>query len=68
MYRKLGSLLLTVFVISGCTVTAKQIRPEIKPGLEYDTVYPHYIQLCAVSQIRAKFAQHGGSPSLLPLL
>ena len=28
----------------------------------YDELYPSYVEFCAVSQIRPKFARHGGSP------
>ena len=28
----------------------------------YDALFPYYVELCAVSQIRANFTEHGGSP------
>jgi hypothetical protein len=28
----------------------------------YDALFPYSVELCAVSQIRARFTCHGGSP------
>ena len=36
--------------------------PTIQAEPVYDQLYPYYVEVCAVSQIRAKFAEHGGSP------
>ena len=52
-------LLLTV----GCGPRLyKEAVPTIQAPPQYDNLYPYYVELCAVSQIRAKFAPHGGSP------
>jgi len=47
---------------SACASLSDEYHPPQQPGAEYDELYPQYIQLCAVSQIRAKFAATGGSP------
>ena len=36
--------------------------PEVRIDARYDALFPYYIELCAVSQIRPHFARHGGSP------
>ncbi len=58
---RLGALVLMVLV-SGCASLKDTYHPPQRPGAGYDTLYPQYVQLCAVSQIRAKFTKEGGSP------
>ncbi len=52
----------TVGLVSGCQSPQTTYHPPQRPGPVYDTLYPLYVQLCAVSQIRAKFAAAGGTP------
>lgn len=54
--------LLVMAVLCGCTTLSYEILPTIQPDFYYDYLYPYYIEICALSQIRAKFAAHGGSP------
>jgi hypothetical protein len=51
-----------VVLVSACASLKDTYHPPQRPGAEYDALYPQYIQLCAVSQIRAKFTKVGGSP------
>lgn len=36
--------------------------PDVRADARYDLLFPYYVELCAVSQIRSNFAPHGGSP------
>jgi len=57
----LASLLL---LGSGCVTVATHhgaIEP-ILPDARYDALFPYYLELCAVTQIRSNFAPHGGTP------
>jgi hypothetical protein len=48
--------------LTGCALTYKGVAPTIRPEPYYDRLFPYYTEICAVSQIRANFAKHGGSP------
>jgi hypothetical protein len=51
------------FLLAGaCAPLRDVVLPAHRPPPTYDELYPLYIELCAVSQIRAKFAEEGGSP------
>jgi len=52
----------SIALVSACASVRDTYYPPQQPGAEYDTLYPQYLQLCAVSRIRAKFAKEGGSP------
>jgi hypothetical protein len=52
-------LLLT---LPACDTISYESLPTIRPDPVYDALYPYYVEICAVSQIRATFAEHGGSP------
>lgn len=54
--------LLALAVLHGCAPLYDEVVPTIRPEPVYDQLYPYYVEICAVSQIRAKFAEHGGSP------
>ena len=54
--------LIAAFVLCGCAPLYDEILPTVRPEPVYDRLYPYYVEICAVSQIRAKFAAHGGSP------
>lgn len=54
--------MVTIVLVSGCATLKDTYHPPQRPSAAYDTLYPQYIQLCAVSQIRAKFTKEGGSP------
>ena len=57
----LTSLLL---ISSGCVTVATHegaIEPVL-PDARYDALFPYYLELCAVTQIRPNFAPHGGTP------
>jgi hypothetical protein len=67
MKRSQKFLLLTMamaalYLLSGCAVTSKVLEPPIRPAPDYDRLFPYYVEICAVSQIQANFAKHGGSP------
>ena len=62
MPARLTVVLAGMLLISACTSLSETYDPPQQPGAEYDQLYPQYIQLCAVSQIRAKFAKTGGTP------
>jgi len=53
---------LIVLVATGCTPLYREVIPTRQAPPVYDLLYPYYAELCAVSQFRAKFTQHGGSP------
>jgi hypothetical protein len=54
--------LLCPMILLGCDTVTHESLPTIRPEPVYDLLYPYYIEICAVSQIRAKFAEHGGTP------
>lgn len=62
MNRILGVCLLAAVFLTGCSTLSDKTYPPVTPGPVYQEIYPHYVQLCAVSQIRAKFADTGGIP------
>ena len=47
---------------TGCTPLYREVIPTMQADPVYDQLYPYYAEVCTVSQIRAKFAEHGGSP------
>ena len=51
-----------VLATTCATVVEGERFPSIEPDPRYDTLYPYYVELCAVSQIRAEFGEHGSSP------
>ena len=53
---------LVILVANGCTPLYREVIPTMQAEPVYDQLYPYYLELCAISQIRAKFAEHGGSP------
>jgi len=53
--------LISTLVITACASLQDTYYPPVTPGVGYEKLYPTYVQLCAVSQIRAKFAATGGS-------
>ena len=67
IYVKIGYTLfmlvgLAMVLATGCTPLRREVIPTTQAEPVYDQLYPYYVELCTVSQIRAKFAQHGGSP------
>jgi hypothetical protein len=58
----LGAVLVSLLLAGGCAPLHDVVLPTYQPAPTYDELYPLYIELCAVSQIRAKFAKEGGSP------
>jgi hypothetical protein len=62
---RFGALALALLLLgSACATVATHEGPLPPVGLDprYDALFPYYLELCAVSQIRAHFAPHGGSP------
>ena len=53
---------LVIQVATGCTPLYREVIPTRQAPPVYDQLYLYYAELCAVSQFRAKFTQHGGSP------
>jgi hypothetical protein len=53
---------LLLLVATGCTPLLREVIPTRQAEPVYDQLYPYYAEVCAVSQIRAEFTQHGGSP------
>jgi len=56
--------LAALLLAAGCVTVARQdgaIVP-VEPDPRYDALFPYYVELCAVTQIRANFAPHGGTP------
>jgi hypothetical protein len=56
----LALLGLVILLATGCTPLYREVIPTIQAEPIYDQLYPYYVETCAVSQIRPKFAQHGG--------
>jgi hypothetical protein len=52
---------LVLLLATGCTPLHKEVIPTMQAEPVYDQLYPYYVEVCAVSQIRAKFAEFGGS-------
>ena len=48
--------------LSGCAPLYGEIVPTIRPEPVQERLYPTYVEICAVSQISAVFAEHGGAP------
>ena len=48
----------------GCATIENREPPRTVQEVDsaYDRLFPYYVELCAVSQIRARFTDHGGSP------
>ena len=52
-------------VAIACATTLDEAGEEIAlihADPRYDSLFPYYVELCAVSQIRARFTGYGGSP------
>lgn len=65
MLARTGHVLVLCIIpvlISACAPVEREMVPTLRPEPFYDELYPYYVELCAVSQIRANFAEHGGSP------
>ncbi|MDJ0851394.1 MAG: hypothetical protein QNK04_23715 [Myxococcota bacterium] len=62
--RRRPALGLLAFLASACATVATHEGPveAIRADARYDALFPYYVELCAVSQIRSHFAPHGGSP------
>ncbi len=62
--RLLALSVILLFGLQGCALTAEEgeVYPDVKPEPVYDQLYPYYVEACAVSQIRANFAEPGGTP------
>jgi hypothetical protein len=61
--RRAGAAVLAAGLAAGCaTVESHEVVPHVGPDARYDALFPYYVELCAVSQIRSNFAPHGGSP------
>ena len=66
LYLKISGTILVflglfILLATGCTPLQKKVIPTIQAARVYDQLYPYYVEVCAVSQIRAKFAEFGGS-------
>ncbi len=61
-FRALGPLVL--LVAGACaTVASYEAREQaVRADARYDALFPYYVELCAVTQIRSNFAPHGGTP------
>ena len=59
--RILFSVLLLSATLSSCAPLSYESLPTIQPDPVYDALYPYYVEICALSQIRSTFAKHGGS-------
>ena len=58
-------VLLPLLPLAGGCVTVAREEGSIQPILadpRYDALFPYYLELCAVTQIRSNFAPHGGTP------
>lgn len=62
VWRGLCCVLLAAVAASGCAVTQKREYVAVEPEPVYDELFPYYGSICALSQIRAKFAKRGGTP------
>jgi hypothetical protein len=61
-FRFFVLILLGSGLLSGCAPITRDTLPTVRPAPVYDRLFPYYVEICAVSQIRAHFAKHGGSP------
>ena len=57
--RSVTLALLLAMQLWGCAPLSYEFLPTIRPDPYYDNLYPYYIEIAALSQIRAKFASHG---------
>jgi len=66
MRIRFSALLLLALVaeVVSCTSVVRydDRRDAIRPDAHYDALYPYYLELCALSQIRSNFTQHGSTP------
>jgi hypothetical protein len=53
---------LCVNLVTGCALYHKGAPPRVYAKPYYETLYPYYVEICAITQIRSNFAEHGGSP------
>jgi hypothetical protein len=49
-------------VLTGCIAEGDRPVPVVMPEAAYEELYPHYVELCAVSQFRSKGGDLGGVP------
>jgi hypothetical protein len=49
-------------VLTGCVAEDDRPVPVVMPEAAYEELYPHYVELCAVSQFRSKGGDLGGVP------
>jgi hypothetical protein len=49
-------------MLTGCVAEGDRPVPVVVPELAYEELYPHYVELCAVSQFRPKGRDLGGVP------
>ncbi len=62
--RSLVCGLPVLLVLAACATVVRHegaLEPVVADP-RYDALFPYYLELCAVSQIRSNFAPHGGSP------
>jgi hypothetical protein len=55
-------ILAAMILAAGCALKEKSIVATVMPEPDYDRLFPRYVEVCAVSQIRSKFARPGGTP------
>jgi hypothetical protein len=55
-------VLLAGAAAAGCTVSDTGEYPSVEPEPIYVELFPYYASICALSQIRATFTEHGGTP------
>ena len=55
-------LILGLLTVQACARLHDVVVPTREPEPVYDQLYPYYIEICAISQIRTKTAWKGGSP------
>lgn len=60
-FPRILAALLATCLGGGCAITVPAQEPLL-PEPVYDSLYPYYVEVAAVSQIRARFAAEGGSP------
>ena len=59
--RRITELCLAL-VLTGCVAEGDRPVPVVVPEPAYEELYPHYVELCAVSQFRSKGGDLGGVP------
>ena len=54
-------LVASLVVLLSCSASRELVPSASVPGEVYDRLYPHHVEVCAVSQIRPLDAPFGGS-------